>query len=100
MCNATTGFEQNDLLSTDIGINIYPNPANGILNILINGNIESKNMALEIINSIGQIILKEQFKISQNRFSKQINTATFPKGLYFIKLRTKDNMIVRKFIVQ
>jgi len=90
MCN-TVGIKENDI---EANIVIYPNPANETFNISIQGKNESEDMTLEIMNSIGQIMLKEQIEVS-----KEINTADFVKGLYFIKLSSKNSIITRKLIV-
>ncbi|MBN4051429.1 T9SS type A sorting domain-containing protein [bacterium AH-315-M05] len=91
-----TGIKENDI---EANIVIYPNPANGTFNISIQGKNESEDMALEIINSIGQTMLKEQIEALAKEYYKEINTADFAKGLYFIKLSSKNSIITRKLII-
>jgi len=91
-----TSIEENDMAAN---ITIYPNPANETFNISIQVKNESEDMSLEIINSIGQTMLKEQIEVSAKEYYKEINTADFAKGLYFIKLSSKNSIITRKLII-
>ncbi len=71
-------------------ISIFPNPANTELNIdlPLGGNFE-----IEIINSVGQIILKVQNKI-------KIDISELNKGLYFISVKQGDRDYTQKLIKQ
>lgn len=75
----------------DNEITLNPNPAQDFINI------ESKN---QFINSItiydisGKIIFYEQLDTK----IKTIDINQFSKGTYFIKLNTKNNIIIKKFI--
>jgi len=73
-------------------INIYPNPANDILNIISDELINK----IEIINSSGQIVNI----INSN--SKQINynIQQTQSGVYFIKIHTRNNTIIKKITIQ
>jgi len=55
-------------------INIYPNPANTIINIITNEKLSS----VTILNQTGQTILKEQ--------KNTIDIAHLPSGIYFIQV--------------
>jgi len=95
-----TGIKENDMAAT---VTIYPNPANETFNISIQGKNESEDMTLEIMNSIGQIMLKEQinpeYSGSAKGYYKEINIADFAKGLYSIKLSSQNSIITRKLII-
>lgn len=66
---------------------IFPNPATNILNIAS----EDEIMALEIYDNLGRIVTS-----ANNRNS--IKVEDFPKGTYYLKIRTKDKVYYEKFI--
>jgi len=91
------GIKDNDL-STNV--RIYPNPTKANFNISIQGKNKLGEVTLEVTNLIGKTMLKEKIEVSTKKYSKEINTDKFAKGLYFVRLRIKDNLVVRKLIVQ
>lgn len=62
---------------------IFPNPTDHFLNILNKKN-DFENSEIEIINSLGQIVLKESFK-------NQIDISNLSNDCYLIKLITPEN---------
>ncbi len=68
-------------------LNIYPNPSNGIINVEGN-NIET----IEIVDLSGRIM----------KFSKSStnDVSELKKGFYFVKVKTRDNTITRKIIIE
>lgn len=84
----------------EVEIVLYPNPVyDNKVNISIN-NIESKAFTYEIISSIGQIILQENVLIQENIFDKQINTENLLKGIYLVKVKTQEDVIIQKMIIE
>ena len=82
----------NVLLSTSISemqhsnfIKIFPNPVSNYLNISIDGK-EFENSDIEIINTLGQIVLKVPF-------SKTIDVSRISMGIYSLKLLSKNSQI-------
>ncbi|MEO6303532.1 MAG: T9SS type A sorting domain-containing protein, partial [Bacteroidia bacterium] len=79
-------FSDISLLTTNIieqsnntGLIFYPNPATDILNIET-GNSINEFTKIEIINSLGQIILEEELK------NNSINIKDLPNGVYLLNL--------------
>ena len=72
---------QNDELS------IYPNPANSILNIQSNNQIQS----VELFNIQGQLVVKEGNV-------NQINVSDLTNGVYMIRIATDNGVKVQKFV--
>ena len=67
---------------------IYPNPTNGILNIVSNNTIKN----IEIFNSLGQLVISKK-----NRSS--VDISYLENGLYFIKfLDGLNNIYIKKVI--
>lgn len=70
--------------------NIYPNPTSSILNIDI---ADYLPCTATIFNSLGLQIYSRQ---SMGSF--QIETSTFHQGLYFLQLRSGNNILTKKII--
>ena len=78
-------FQENDL-------QVFPNPVTNILHIQ---NENSPILELEIFNSNGQLIFTSSEEIIQSRI---INTTSFVKGIYFIRIRKPKGILTRKFL--
>lgn len=77
--NSCIGIKEWEILK----IKIYPNPANEFLRILDENNV-FQNSEIEILNYLGQTILKLPFINS-------IDILKLPQGIYSLKIVTKDN---------
>lgn len=70
-------------------LNIYPNPSNGIFEIIASADIEIKNIV--VTNSIGQVVL-----LSNNK--TQIDISSLNNGIYFINFfLSNSNKVVKIF---
>ncbi len=71
-------------------VSVGPNPARGLLKITFPSN---EKYTWEIYNSIGQLIKKS------SRPQSAINIANFANGIYFIKIETKTESFLKKFVI-
>jgi len=75
------------LADNSLGLfNIFPNPANEVLNIEAEG-----DFTVSVLNTKGEEVLK-------NSNAKTINVANFTSGIYFVKLQNEKGVQVKKFI--
>ena len=66
-------------------IKVFPNPSNG--EYFLNAKrVSQKTISIEVLNVLGQVIYSTQQKSLSNDFSKPINIAKAPNGLYFLKI--------------
>ena len=72
-------------------ISIYPNPVSNELNIEIEGNNEQVNF--EIINSMGQVVLKGNFVKKTS-----VQTNNFAPGVYILKLGNNKGFEFKKIV--
>jgi hypothetical protein len=84
-----------ELLNTESGITIYPNPAKDFITIEFLGTNEVEQ--LTIFDLYGRII---QVDSTLNNNSITLNTTRLNSGTYFIKLSSGDLLFQSKFIVQ
>ena len=83
---AGTGVEDHELSTT-----IFPNPANNVLNINANCNINR----VEVYNMMGQMV----GMYDVNDMNTQINTMSFANGVYTVRIATENGMSTKKFTV-
>jgi len=77
-------------------INIYPNPANDLVNIELSNT--SENFNFRIFNALGQEILKGNLSNTNN----QINVSNIENGVYFIRIEDPNNHknIVKTIVIE
>lgn len=81
-----TGINENDN-----NVSLYPNPANNVLNVNANSNINS----VEVFNMMGQRVAV----IDANDTNVQINTTDLSNGMYMMRINTENGVSNQKFTV-
>lgn len=69
-------------------IGIFPNPVKTILNVAS----ESEVLSLEVYDNLGRLIIKN------NDHRHSVKVEDFPKGIYYLKIRTKEHVYDEKFM--
>ncbi|MCF8370256.1 MAG: C10 family peptidase [Bacteroidales bacterium] len=76
---------------------IYPNPTDNVLNIAGRIN-DTEEMDISIHNSIGQVVqMRKQTKVFGN-YELQFDLSDVPAGIYFVQIKTGQQVITRRFI--
>ena len=70
-------------------VSVYPNPTSGILNVEI-----GENFNATIYNYQGQVVMRN------NISNGQIDMSKLSSGVYFVEIRTNNNVSVEKVIVK
>ena len=70
-------------------VSVYPNPTSGVLNVQINGSFNAT-----VYNYQGQVVMRN------NVNNGQIDMSGLASGVYFVEIRTNDNVSVEKVIVK
>jgi hypothetical protein len=78
----------------DENIIVSPNPSNGLFNLT---NPDQKEISVEVVNSLGQVVYKEAKAGGTN---SSIDLRGKASGIYFMKLRFEGNEVVKKMIVE
>lgn len=91
VCNTNNGMstEINNMQKSNSEIIIYPNPTNGIVNILLNGPIT--NTSIKLYNIAGEKI-KETIKSSE--YIMELDLTEQPNGIYFLEIN--QNKIISR----
>jgi len=80
-------------------LNIYPNPAHDILNIVFNVGVKN-NMVVNLMNSNGQLIFTEVLNQFSGNYTKQLNTSSIATGNYMLQIISESGVTNRKIVVR
>ena len=91
LSNNSLGLQQ----QLKIGMDVFPNPNQGLLNIRLN-NSKNKTTAIHIFNSSGQQVLQSQMV----GHSAQIDLTTLelPVGVYWVEVLCNEQLLRQKFV--
>ncbi len=78
-----------------LDMKVYPNPTTGKLFLTLQG-FKAKQVELQVINVIGNVVLHEKFYETEDQTTKILELSRFNKGLYYIKLQSDKYSEMRK----
>jgi hypothetical protein len=84
--------------ASDIGLVIYPVPANNQLNIIFAAKT-NEELSLSLINAAGQIVYTNQQTIATGNFSKIVNVSSMPPGNYVLRLALGQKTYNSKIVI-
>lgn len=76
----------------DLGIQVYPNPANDYLTIELANN---ENTNISLINILGEMVLNKQINNSE-----KIELSNLSKGIYFLSIQNLTGKATQKLIIK
>nr|HPR58408.1 T9SS type A sorting domain-containing protein [Bacteroidales bacterium] len=74
--------------TSELTVNLYPNPAKEFVNIETNFEISN----LKVVNYVGQVVFDQNLEQS----NYLINTSSFGPGMYFVQIQTIDGVVITK----
>jgi len=92
-CGVSTNFKE---VIAD-AIVVYPNPASDFVNIIL-GNINAKNSSIELYNSIGKMVKKQNISSVSGNVT-QLETTDIDGGLYFIKVLAEGKIYTKSLVI-
>lgn len=92
-CNFPSSVEN---LDDNIKINVFPNPSNGLVNIISTENVEIMNIQVFDILGKGVLHLSNKSNVS----NLEIDLAAQANGIYFLQINTNKGMRTEKIILQ
>lgn len=78
-------------------LNIFPNPSNGIFTAAFETEA-TDNYIVKITNALGQIVYEETLNNFSGSYSREINIASFGKGVYLLSISGSKNEDVEKVL--
>ena len=102
--NSVSNIKSKKSLTVKVGelheyakLNVYPNPANDVLNIeLIQLQPSTEDYQITVENTLGQLVYQTTAKVGK----QSIQTANFKTGVYFVKVQTSKGLMVEKVVIQ
>ena len=94
--HTAAGQQSNFSAEPKLEMQCYPNPSNGLINLLVNSN-ELNKFYIEIYNMQNQLVLKNQIK-PYNKVELHLNHLL--NGVYFLKAYCNEQLFVQKLILQ
>ena len=91
----STGVNENQIND----LNIYPNPSKDMFNIEFTSS-SRQSLEVRIINIIGEVVYTKNLEQFVGEYNKQVDLATYTKGVYFLEIETDNGVINKKLILQ
>lgn len=93
--STTTSID--DRASISGNIRIYPNPADGIVHLESDNQVEDLNFS--VLNSLGMVVYSRQIKHT-SKLAETINLSNLPKGVYIVKISGNNTSEQQKLILK
>ncbi|MEI6853576.1 MAG: T9SS type A sorting domain-containing protein, partial [Bacteroidota bacterium] len=92
----TTGIEA---AKKDFSFNIYPNPSNGVFNLIISADNQKSKNYYTIYDILGNIVFRKKLipELGDN-FNEKIDLTYLGTGLYFIELSINGVRTTKKLV--
>ena len=78
------------------GITIYPNPSNGLINFRFE-NIKDEKVSYILTDLLGEELICDTQSILKGNM--KIDVSSLTNGIYFLKIKTKENIFTSKIII-
>lgn len=78
---------------------LYPNPADGFINLQVGESLFQSEVSFKIINTCGQVIEEKSIDNFRNDILK-IDLDNYMPGIYFLMLSDKKRNIIRKLVIE
>lgn len=80
------------------GVNFYPNPNNGVLNVELNSG-NTAPYGLQIIDLSGRIVFTTSIDAAKENNQKVIDLHTLPNGVYILQLEQAGQRLNSKLVI-
>ncbi len=82
----------------ELAVNIYPNPATKVVNLALRG--FAGDLEYTLLNYQGKTVYSKKLGGFSGAAIEQINTGTFAKGIYYLRLNTGESVSIHKIVIQ
>lgn len=94
------GIKENSMVA-NLNFDLYPNPANDVINIRTADNQISGNTQIMIVDITGKVVLMENVNLTGSDNVVELNVANLTKGIYLVNILGQNGArAAQKLIVQ
>ena len=61
---------------------------------------DAQDLEVRVINVVGEVLYTENLEQFVGEYTKQVDLATFIKGVYFLEITTNTGVVNKKLILQ
>lgn len=80
---------------------IYPNPATYGNEIKVEiANVSGKTISVEVTDLLGRNVYSKQVAVTNNTASTSVNASDLSKGTYLAVIRTQENVMTKKLVIE
>ncbi len=92
-----SSIEDYDLIAE--AIKVFPNPSTGNVNLSIRMKRAVDELSIELVDMVGKLLLRENYSLAGNSFEESFNLSEYPNGVYFFRIHSGNQMIVKKVML-
>ncbi|HEX8425355.1 T9SS type A sorting domain-containing protein [Hymenobacter sp.] len=92
----TTGSPQGTSAALNRAIEMYPNPASGLVKLAVQGANAKGNLSATVINQLGQVVHTARLK---DNFINELDLSSLANGLYLLKVQTGNEFTIRQLVL-
>jgi hypothetical protein len=81
-------------LATLNRINLWPNPANGTVNLSFDANV-NQEVQFTLLNFLGQVVLDDEIDATKGLNTRKIDVAKIPEGSYLMQVQSESGMYTK-----
>lgn len=90
--SSSVGLNETEIKNQNISI--YPNPTSGQFSLSVSNNTYNLSN-YQVMNNLGQVILKNMIDAKQNQFNQSIDLSKYGKGVYLVSVFDKGGNMVK-----
>lgn len=86
-------------LATNIKLNVYPNPSNGVFNVSLT-TIESTKVNIQVVSSNGKVVFVKENLDLYGQNDLQIDLSSYAKGMYQLIISNDKGLVNKTLLVK
>jgi hypothetical protein len=97
---ATVSLGVSDVNGSMAQYSIYPNPAQNVVNIMVDAKHADNNTVLAVTDITGKVVVNQRVQLSAGVNAYSVNMSAFPAGMYIVTVNNSQLKIAEKVQVQ
>ncbi|MDF7809744.1 T9SS type A sorting domain-containing protein [Hymenobacter sp. YC55] len=91
-----TGSPQGTSAALNRAVEMYPNPATGLVRLAVQGANAKGQLNATVINQLGQVVHTARLK---DNFTNELDLSSLSNGLYLLKVQTGNDFTTRQLVL-